>query len=389
MLEWLSGTLRAHPEISLFLSLAIGYYIGNLSYRGFSLGAVTSTLVVGLIIGQIGIKIPSHIKEFFLLLFLFAVGYGIGPQFVRGIAKDGARQALFAVTICGLCLVGSLIAARLAGYDAGYAAGLYAGSQTISGSIGIASDAINRLGLPADETKALVDAIPVGYAVTYIFGTVGSAIILAHLGPRLLRIDLAQACRNYEERMEGGREPGSAGSAWRRWEGRAFRLQPGSRAVGLSAAEAEGSVPEARVFIERIRRGGRVEEVTADTVLREGDVLAVAGSRETLVGVVGRNAEEIEDLKLLDIEVEGIDVYVTSRVVDGKTLEELAQLPAARGIFLRRIVRGVTATRIPILANTVINRGDILTIVGRPQDTTAIAKVLGYADRPSDAADVA
>jgi len=84
-----------------------------------------------------------------------------------------------------------------------------------------------------------------------------------------------------------------------------------------------------------------------------------------------------------------VEVYVTSKEVDGKTLEELAAGPFARGIFLRRIVRGATATVLPILASTRVNRGDILTIVGRRQDTTAAAKFLGFADRPTDVADVA
>ena len=66
------------------------------------------------------------------------------------------------------------LGAKLAGYDVGSAVGLYDGSQTISASIGLATDAINRLGLSPEETKQLLDGIPVAYAVTYIFGTVGS-----------------------------------------------------------------------------------------------------------------------------------------------------------------------------------------------------------------------
>ena len=382
-------TLRSYPEIALFLSLAIGYYVGSFSYRGFSLGAVTSTLIAAVVIGQLGITISPNVKSTFFLLFLFAVGYGVGPQFVRGIAKDGTPQALFAVIVCIFCLFAPLLAAKLAGYDMGYTAGLYAGSQTISASMGLATDAINRLGRPAEETKALLDAMPVAYAVTYIFGTVGSAVILAQLGPKLLGIDLVAACRDYESRMGGERAIGGPGSVWRRWELRAFRLRPGARVTGMSSLEAEALIPEARVFVERIRRNGVIEEAAADTILREGDVLAIAGPRETLVNLIGQTAEEVEDPELLDVKAEGVDVYVTNKSMDGKTLEELAEMPAARGVFLRKIVRGATATSIPVLPNTVINRGDILTIVGRSQDTAAVAKILGYADRPSDVADVA
>ena len=93
MLTWFATTLRSYPEIALFLSLAIGYYVGGFSYRGFALGAVTSTLLAAILIGQLGITISPNVKSVFFLIFLFAVGYGVGPQFVRGIASDGLPQA--------------------------------------------------------------------------------------------------------------------------------------------------------------------------------------------------------------------------------------------------------------------------------------------------------
>ena len=389
MLHWFATTLRSYPEIALFLSLAIGYYVGGFSYRGFSLGAVTSTLIAAVIIGQLGITISPNVKSVFFLIFLFAVGYGVGPQFVRGIASDGLPQALFAAVVCLFCLAAPVIVAKLAGYDLGYAAGLYAGSQTISASLGLATDAINRLGMPPDQTKALLDAMPIAYAVTYIFGTVGSAILLAQVGPKLLGLDLVAACKAYEARQGGEAEMGGAGSAWRQRELRAFRVASGGRAERMTAAQVEALMDGARVFIQRIRRDGRIEDATADTVLQAGDIVAVAGPRQVLVNLLGQAAEEVDDPELLNVPIEGVDVYVTQKAVNGKRLVELASLPAARGVFLRRIVRGATATVIPILPNTKIQRGDILTIGGRTQDTSAAAKMLGVADRPSDVADVA
>lgn len=389
MFEWFASTLRSYPEIALFLSLAIGYYVGGFAYKGFSLGAVTATLVAAVLIGQLGITISPNVKSTFFLMFLFAVGYGVGPQFVRGIAKDGAPQAIFAVVVTVFCLVIPVIIAKIAGYHPGYAAGLYAGSQTISASMGLATDAINRLGLTPEQTKEWLDAMPVAYAVTYIFGTVGSAVVIAQLGPKMLGIDLVQACKDYEARLGGDKELGGPGSVWRRFELRAFKVRSGARVVGMRAVDAEALVPDARVFVERIRRNGIIEDATTDTILQEGDIVAIAGPREVLVNLIGQAAEEVEDAELLDVKAEGVDVYVTSKDVDGKTLAEIAHMPQARGVFLRKIVRGATATNIPILANTVIHRGDILTIVGRTQDIAAVAKVIGHPDRASDVADVA
>ncbi len=390
MFDWFAQTLRSYPEVAIFLSLGIGYYLGKFTFRGIGLGAVTATLLAGVVIGQLGITISQPLKAFAFLMFLFAVGYGVGPQFVRGVAKDGLPQAIFAAVQCVVCLGVAVVVARFAGYDLGYAAGLYAGSQTISASMGLATDAINQVGLSAEKAKGLIDSIPVAYAVTYLFGTVGSAIVIALLGPALLRINLEAASKDYEAKQGGTKEMGGAGSAWHRWEMRAFRVRPGGKAVGLRAVEAEAMVPGGRVFVERIRHSdGTIEDATADTVIREGDVLAVVGARDVLVKVIGDTAQEVDDPELLNVPVEGVDVYVTNKAVDGKTLAELAQHPAARSVFLRKITRGATSTTIPILPNTTINRGDILSIVGRTQDTAAAIKMLGVPDRPSDTADVA
>jgi putative transport protein len=386
---WFAATLRQYPEIAIFLTLAFGYYFGKFTFKGIGLGSVTATLLAGVVIGQLGITISQPLKATMFMLFLFAVGYGVGPQFVRGVAKDGVPQALFAVVQCVLCLAVPVIIVKVAGYNLGYAAGLYAGSQTISAAMGLSTDAINRLGLAADETKKMLDSIPVAYAVSYLFGTVGSAIVIAVFGPALLRFDIAAACKEYEEKQGGKKELGGAGTAWHRWDVRAFRVKPGGKAVGLRVVEAEALVPDARVFILRIRRGGTIEDAAGDAVLQEGDVLAVVGPRDVIVRLAGEGAMEVDDPELLSVPIEGVDVYVTNKTVDGKTLAELATLPVARGVYLRKITRGATATTIPILPNTQLQRGDIVTLVGRTSDTGAAAKLFGVADRPTDVADVA
>ncbi len=389
MINWFVSTLRSYPEIAIFLSLALGYYFGSFTYKGLGLGAVTATLIAAVLIGQLGITITGPLKPMFFLMFLFAIGYGVGPQFVRGIAQDGLPQALFAAVVCVFCLGAAYLGAKLAGYDVGSAAGLYAGSQTISASMGLATDAINRLGLSPEETKKLLDGMPVAYAVSYIFGTIGSAIILALIGPPLLGINLEAACKRYEEAHGGKKALGGPGTAWHQFELRAFRVREGGLAVGKTALEAEALVPGQRVFVQRIRRGGKILDATADTVIQAGDIVAVAGRREVLVNLIGAQAEEVDDRELLAVPAEGVDVYVTSKDADGKTLAELATRPAARGIFLRKITRGATATDIPILPDTQIYRGDILTIVGRTQDVTAATKDFGRPDKATDIADVA
>jgi len=372
MIDWFFATLKQYPEIAIFLALALGYYFGKFTYKGIGLGSVTATLIAAVVIGQIGITVNQPLKAFSFLMFLFAVGYAVGPQFVRGIASSGLPQAIFSVVQCVFSLVACVVVAKFAGYDLGYAAGLYSGSQTISAAMGLSTDAINRLGLAPDQAKALLDSMPIAYAVTYMFGTMGSAIVIAVIGPKLLGINLVAACKDYEEKHGGGKKQvGGPGTAWTRWALRAYKVQPGGKAAGLRVAEAESLVPDARLFILRIRRGGEI------------------GEREVLVNILGAAAVEVEDRELLAVPVEGVDVLVTNKEVDGKTLEELATRPAARGVFLRKITRGATATDIPILPSTEVNRGDLLTLVGRTEDIAAATKMLGVADRPTDVTDMA
>src|SRR6478736_5322294 len=367
MIDWFFTTLKTYPEIAIFLALALGYYFGKFTYKGIGLGSVTATLIAAVVIGQIGITVNQPLKAFSFLMFLFAVGYAVGPQFVRGIASSGLPQAIFSVVQCVFSLGACVMVAKFAGYDLGYAAGLYSGSQTISAAMGLSTDAINQLGLEADKAKALLDSMPIAYAVTYMFGTMGSAIVIAVIGPKLLGINLVAACKDYEEKHGGGKKQlGGPGTAWTRWAVRAYRVQPGGKAAGLRVAEAESLVPDARLFILRIRRGS-----------------------EVLVNTLGAAAVEVEDRELLAMPVEGVDVLVTNKEVDNKTLAELAARPAARGVFLRKITRGATATDIPILPSTEVNRGDLLTLVGRTEDIVAATKMLGVADRPTDVTDMA
>jgi putative transport protein len=388
MIEWVVATLRSNPELAIFLTLGIGYWIGARKFGSFSLGSVTGVLLAGILVGQLDIAISSQVKSVFFIMFLFAVGYGVGPQFVRGIATDGLPQALFAVVISLLCLVCVYIAVTVQGYDIGFGAGLYAGATTISASIGLATDAINGLGRAADETRALLNQIPVAYAITYLFGTIGTGMILAYLGPKLLRIDLEAECARYEKEMSGGMPAGSGPSAWRQVELRAFKLQPDSRVVGKTVSAAEESVDGgARMFIEGIRRNGELIDVTDDTVLQAGDVVAVSARRDAIVELETR-AEEVEDRELLDIPVEQVDVVVTNKAFAGRTIMELAKEKFARGIYLSRIIRGATSVDIPILQKTDIHRGDILSIMGSRKHTDAVVAAIGYADRPTDATDM-
>lgn len=384
IVEWLVGVLHRYPEIAFFLTLAIGYFVGKIRVAGFSLGAVTGTLLAGVLVGQLGITLAPAVKQVFFLLFLFSIGYRTGPQFFRGLRSDGLASVGLTVLLCVVGLLTGWLAALLLGFDAGIAAGLLGGALTESATIGTASDAISRLPIDAAAKSLLTNHIAVAFAVSYLVGVVAVAWFHSQISPRLMGVDLAAECRKLEDEMAGGHaERDGEISAHRLFEVRAYRIDPGSPLLGGPVGER---LPGLRVFVERVRRGGQLLTADAATVLQPGDIASISGPRETLVGRLDPVMPEVEDRELLDQPAEVVDVFVTSRDAGRRTLGEAAGEPWARGVYLRRITRG----GVELLHNpgTRIMRGDVLTLVGSPAHIAAAVPHLGTATRASEATDM-
>ena len=385
-MEYFVTALREHQELTIFLTLAVGFFIGQLRLGSFSLGSVVGTLLAGVLIGQLDIKVPATVKNVFFDLFLFTVGYKVGPQFFRGLKKDAMPQLAVTLVLCVTCLVSAFTAAKLLGYDMGTAAGLLAGAFTESTVIGTAGDAINRLDLPAAEKSALVNNIPVAYAVTYLIGTAIIVWFLPNVGPWLMRIDLKEESRKLQAQVVGGSEsePGVI-SALQRFAVRAYRVT-NERLLNRTVGAIEALPVGQRAFISRIRRDNAIVEARRDTVIRPGDVVAVMTRSELLMARGTELGPEVDDIELLDFPVEILDVVVTNRALVGKTLKELTALESSRGVFLRKIVR--IGQEMPFTVETRIDRGDVLSLVGAKPDVDRLAKELGYPDRPTIATDM-
>ena len=385
--DWFVNVLRSYPELAVFLSIGVGFWIGPKKLFGFSLGTVTATLLAAVIIGQTHIQIDSAVKSTFFIMFIFAVGYGVGPQFIRGLKADGAREVFFALSVLALCLIVPVISAMVAGLELGFAAGLYAGSQTISAAIGVATDQINQLGLSTEQAQTYANQIPIAYAVTYIYGTIGSAIILAKIGPRLIGVDLVAACKEYEAQLGGGAavEAGDGiVSAYRMIEARAFEIPHDS---GLIGQPVKDLMPGVRIYAERIKRGDEIIEVEDSTELQAGDIVMFSGRRADLVGLLEGRMKEADAPELLNTPTEKLDVLITSKEVHGKTLEDLSKLSLARGVYVSKLMRNMV--ELPLLPGTVVHRGDILTVLGSKRHVEAAIAQIGYADRPVDTTDLA
>ena len=381
-MNWFVTSLRENPELAIFLTLAVGFVIGRARIGSFRLGNVVGTLLAGVLVGQLEVKIDPLVKTVFFSLFLFATGYKVGPQFFRGLRKNAASQALLTLVLCVVSLVTTVLAAKVMGYDAGTAAGLLAGAFTESTVIGTAGNTISRLGLPEAETTRLLNNIPVAYAVSYLVGTSFVVWFLSSLAPRLLRVDLKEESRKLEA-QSGSKEETGTRSAYREWDVRSFRIPEAW--AGRRVADVEASFAPARVFLGRLRRGGGILDVSPDTVLQPGDVAVVGARRHVLLGEGRPFGEETEDRELLDVPMAALDVVVTRREVAERTLTEIAE-EHGRGVVLLKLVRG--GEEIPFAPGTVVNRGDLLRLAGAERDVERAGKALGYVERPSSETDV-
>lgn len=382
MLAWLEQFLVRYPELALFLVIAVGYWIGSFKIGVFSLGPVTGSLFAGLLVGQFApVPVSGMTKSFLFLLFLFGIGYSVGPQFMQALKRDGLKPVVLAVVVAIVALATSILVAKALGLDPGFTAGLLSGSLTQSAAMGTATDAINGLPLPEAERALLVAHIAVADAVCYLFGCVGVILFSTMVGPALLRIDLKQEAVKLEQTLGMKRAKPGVASGWRKFELRAYVLNETSPLAGSTVADAERRAPELRLFVQRVRRGSQILDSTPDLVLRAGDVLAISGAREVIVELIGPHADETEDQELLDIPVMAADTLVTNKTVDGRSLADLSAEEWSRGVYLRSISRG--GQDLPIAANLTIQRGDLLQLVGSDTLVQKAASRIGVIVAPS------
>lgn len=393
-MEWIGHILRDNPSLAVFLTLGIGFFIGQLKYKSFSLGTVTSVLLVGVLVGQFDIPVPGPLKDVFFLLFLFSIGYSVGPQFFRALKGDGIKQVLFAVVVCGLCLLSTWGVALCMGYNIGEAVGLLAGSQTMSAVIGVGTDTINSLGVSEAEKQQWISIIPVCYAVTYVFGTIGSAYILANLGPWLLgglkKVKAETA--ELEKKMNYGTantDPNYI-NAMRPVVFRAYKVTDSFFSTPRTIDETEVYFRQKgkTIYVERLRSGDTVTDVALGSDLRItlGDEIVLSGRREFIVGDESWIGPEVFDSDLVDFMAEELDITVASKKFDSMTVDELRRQKFMYGVSIKSISR--SGVNVPVLAQVKIGRGDVVTVVGLGREVDEVARRLGYADRRTTKTDL-
>jgi putative transport protein len=387
-MEWLANLFTKYPEMGVYLAVGIGYVVGRLKFRGVGLGVVTGSLLGGILIGNFfHVAVSDQAKSLLFLLFLFGIGYSVGPSFFRNLKGDGWRWGVLGIFVPVVGLLTSYAVATFLKLDPGYAAGLLSGALTESPAIGTASEAIRGLPLSNEAKELLIGHVVVADAICYIFGTLGVIWCCASLGPKLLGINVREESKKLEAKLGLRQAKQGVHSAWQVVGCRAYMIPPSALIVGRTVAGVETSVSGARLFVERIRRNDGIFVPTGSTVLEAGDTIAVMGRTENLVKLLGPSAIEVVDAELLQIPLASFDIYVTNKMIAGKTLQDIADhVDEARGVLLRGIIGGEQS--LPIGTGTILERGDRLQVTGSENAVTKLAPILGTLLRPTEESDL-
>jgi aspartate-alanine antiporter len=363
--------LRSQPEIALFASLALGYFIGSFKIGPIQLGGVCGTLIVALLLGQTGARLAPDLKSIAFALFIFALGFTGGPQFFANIGR-GWRYGLLSIVEIVSVLLLVMIAVFALRLDAGTAAGLLAGAATESAVIGTASEAIAKLGFADAETARLQANIVTAYSVSYLFGLITIVLFTSQFAPLLLRVNLREEAERVWHKLGGdgaldeGQRMGAPALV-----SRVFRVGP---AAGLAIAALELRYG-GNLTVEQVDRDGMSLPLEQHLLLAAGDIALVAGRREALVAA----APAIGMDRFGALVAERVNVVLTRREAHGMTvaqLRERATPEQGRGVYIAAVTR--LETTIPALPGTELNRGDVLTLVGAKADVARGARQLGY-----------
>lgn len=378
-MNFLNDLFTTQPLLALFIAIALGYLIGKIRIGSFVLGGITGTLLAGVAIGQIGVTIDPAIKTIFFALFIYAVGYQGGPQFFRALNRRSLNQlaSAFVMTVVGLITV--LAGAWIFGLDRGLAAGLASGGLTQSAIIGTAGDAIANLGLSADVTKTMQTNVAVGYAVTYIFGSLGPIILVTWFLPAIKRWDIRAEAIKLSATMSGGRaelEPGQFNAA-RPVVTRFFNVDKARGAGGKTALEVDAALSDAAV--EAIVRSGTTISLTEKTVLQHGDTVALSGTSEAMISGSTLLGDELPAPTGFRLVEESREIILTNKALTSRPLSEIHEhvnVDTRHGVSLTKAKR--MGLDLPLLDKLQFNRGDELHFVGRPTDLDRVQPKLGY-----------
>ncbi|MEU9026686.1 aspartate-alanine antiporter [Streptomyces sp. NPDC048383] len=372
------GVLRDHPELALFLCLAAGYLLGKLRVGPITLGGICGTLIVSLLLGAWAhIEISADVKTIFFALFIFALGYLAGPQFFANLNRKSMR--FFALCLIELVSVLGLayLLAKTFDLDVGTASGILAGAATESAVVGTATEAIAKLpDLTAEQITTYQGHVATAYTVCYLFGLITIVIYTSQIMPMLLRVSLRDASRELWERMRGG---GASLESDEReaLPGLVGRTYLVTTADGRTVGDLETGFG-GRVTVEAVKRGSRTLTPAPDLALTLSDLVLIVGRRSNTIEAGRAIGPETPGIPGVDTPLVTSQIAVTDRSVSGKTIDRIVhEHPefARSGVYVTDVLRG--DQNLPATPETVIERGDVVTLVGARSGLNRIVAKIG------------
>jgi len=378
-MDLLHRLVTAEPLLALFVTIALGYLVGKIKIGSFVLGGVAGTLLVGVVIGQFGVNIDNGIKGIFFALFIYAVGFQGGPQFFHALNRRSLNQLASAFVMCFTGLLCVLGAAWLFGLDRGMAAGLAAGGLTQSAIIGTAGDAIGKLGLSPELIKTMQTNVAVGYAVCYIFGSLGPIIMVSWFLPIIMKWDIRTEAVKLASVLSGGHpelDPGQFNAA-RPIATRIYEVAAISKAIGISTLAIDRQISDASV--EAVYRQGKELELGDTTIIAAGDHVATTGPIVQLEAAAILLGHEVRPPNGLLLVQENREIILTSRALCGRTVGDIhdqVNVETRHGVFLTAVKR--MGLDLPVLSKLELKRGDELHFTGSPADLNRVQAKIGY-----------
>jgi aspartate-alanine antiporter len=379
IMSTISNLFAISPYIALFITLALGYLVGKITIGRFVLGGIAGTLLMGVLIGQFGVQIDPGVKTIFFALFIYAVGYQGGPQFFGALNFKTINILLSAVVMTVTGLITVLVAAKLFDLDSGTAAGLAAGGLTQSAIIGTAGDAISQLGGITEEAKSLMQTnVAVGYAVTYIFGSLGPILMVSWLIPSFMKWDIREEALKLAEKMSDGKPELAPGefNAMTDLVSRAYKIPTDSQLIGQDIQTVNGDLLD--TAIEMISRDGQNIEIDKSVVIKAGDILVVTGLRQAIAGHIESAKHEVALPRGTVLIEENRQLVANDKQLIGKTLAQIkaeTNVDTLRGVYVTDVIRGGNSQNIS--ADFIVHKNDIIQVTGSAKDINRIEKSIG------------
>ncbi|MFD4152731.1 aspartate-alanine antiporter [Streptomyces hydrogenans] len=373
------GVLRDHPELALFLCLAAGYLLGKLRVGPITLGGICGTLIVSLLMGAWAeVTVSDDVKTIFFALFIFSLGYLAGPQFFANLNRKSLRY----FTLCLIevvCVVGiALGLAEAFDLDVGTAAGILAGAATESAVVGTATEAIGKLSdLTQEQITQYQGHVATAYTVCYLFGLITIVIYTSQIMPMMMRINLRDASRELWEKMRGsgGALESDEREALPGMVGRTFLV---TLADGAKVQDLERQFGN-RVTVEAVKRGSEIlTPPPPDFELTLSDLVLAVGRRANIIEAGRLIGPETPAVPGLDTPLATQQVSLTDRSAAGKSLDQLTtEHPeiASGGVYVTDVLRN--ESHLPATPETVVQRGDVLTLVGARASLGRLASKVG------------